>query len=103
MPPSETLHVAAPPEPVALPAADQLRLVPDTMPCAEPLILSTPMQVAVNVPDPLLPAKSVTLQEKFVHDCAVPPGPGPGSDCAVAHTPPNACAAIVDGLVRLDS
>ena len=88
---------------MAVPAADQLRLVPDTRPCAVPLIVSTPIQVAVNVPDPLLPAKSVTRQEKFVHDGVVPPEPVPGCDCAVVHTPPSACAAVVDGLVRLDS
>src|SRR5262245_57846737 len=59
--------------------------------------------VALNVPEPLLPEKSVTCHLKSVHESCTDPDPSPGSDCFVAQTPPRSCADALDGLVVLDS
>jgi hypothetical protein len=45
---------------VAVALADQLTVVPDNVPVADPVTCILPIHVALNVPDPDVPVKDVT-------------------------------------------
>ncbi len=81
VPESEIAQASGTPGPPAVAVADQLTVVPVSVPRADPVILRTPTHVAENVPDPLLPENSVTDQVKFVHASWTEPDPTPGRDC----------------------
>ena len=55
---------------VAVALADQEMLLPLIVPLARPAICMLPKQVALNVPEPVVPVNDVTAQLKFVHDSA---------------------------------
>lgn len=66
------------------------------VPRALPLICMLPKHVALNTPAAVLPATSVTDQEKFVQVSCNDPEP-PGSDCVDPHSPPSTTADAADG------
>ena len=56
------------------------------VPLAEPAICTLPKQVALNVPEPVVPVNDVTAQLKFVHDSAAF---APGTCATVTQVPPS--------------
>ena len=72
------------PSTVAVAFALQAMLLVLSVPLAEPEICTLPKQVALNVPDPVVPLNEVTAQLKFVHDCD---GFAPGTCAIVTHVP----------------
>jgi hypothetical protein len=82
--------------PVAV--ADQLIVLPVSVPLADPVTRMLPRHVALNVPDPDVPLNCVTAHVKFTHESASDPD-DPGNDCVVAHEPPSTDEVVGDGLV----
>jgi len=74
---------------------------PESVPVADPETCMLPMHVALNVPDPDVPVKLVTVQRKFTHESASDPD-APGSDCVVAQLPLSRVFAVGVGLVLVE-
>ena len=71
---------------VAVALTEKAMLLPLIVPLAEPAISMVPKQVALNVPEPVVPVNDETVHLKFVHDCA---RPAPGACATVTHVPPS--------------
>jgi hypothetical protein len=78
----------------AVAVAVQVIVVPDSVPCPVPVTLSVPRQVALNVPDPVLPDTSVTDHLKSVHVFW-----SVVADAIDAHDPARSCALTLVELV----